>query len=297
VLAPLHAVLKTSSGKIRRAATRDVYCGAGFGAAARAPWLQVLRLGAAGSWQGLRSGLRRGGELFYGAYAWCIYGLLALAAVPAILLLPGAGLRWRFAGALARSCMRLCGIRLQVDGLEHAQRQAGVFVANHASYVDAIVLAAALPGPVTFVAKQELAAHPLAGPLLRRLGTAFVERFDARQGVDDVRRLAGRDATHPLFFFAEGTFTRQAGLRSFRLGAFQIAVQNKLTVTPVALAGTRDILRDHSWLPRRGTVRVTVCAPVSATGEGWQAALRLRDDTRRKILKYCGEPDLEQSAA
>jgi 1-acyl-sn-glycerol-3-phosphate acyltransferase len=297
VLAPPHGVLKTSSGKIRRAATRDVYCGAGFSSAVRAPWLQVLRLGAAGSWQGLRSGLRRGGELFYGAYAWCVYGLLVLPAVAGILLLPGAARRWRFVGALARACMRLCGVRLQVDGLEHVPRQAGVFVANHASYVDAIVLAAALPVPVTFVAKQELAAHPLAGPLLRRLDAAFVERFDARQGVDDVRRLAGRDATRPLFFFAEGTFTRQAGLRPFRLGAFQIAVQNGLAVTPVALAGTREILRDHSWLPRCGTVRVTVSAPVAATGEGWQAALRLRDETRRKILEHCGEPDLDPSAA
>jgi acyl carrier protein len=292
VLAPPHAVLKTSSGKIRRAATREIYCGVGFAAGGRALWLQVLRLGAAGSWQGLRDGLRRGLELLYGGYAWCIYGLLALAAVPGILLLPGAGLRWRFAAAMARACVRLCGIRLRVAGIEHIRPQAGVFVANHASYVDVIVLAAALPLEVNFVAKQELAAHPVAGPLLRRLGALFVERFDARQGVDDVRRLAGTAGRRPLFFFAEGTFTRQRGLRPFRLGAFQVAVQNRLAVTPVVLRGTREILRDGSWLPRRGTVEVTFCEPVAASGEGWQAALQLRDATRREILQHCGEPDL-----
>jgi len=292
VLAPPHAVLKTSSGKIRRSATREVYCGDGFSTGGRALWLQVLRLGVAGFWQGLRSASRRGGELLYGAYAWCVYGLLVLPAVVGILLLPRVGLRWRCAGAMARACMRLCGIRLQVVGFEHAQRQGGVFVANHASYVDSIVLAAAMPTPVTFVAKQELAAHPFAGPLLRRLGAAFVERFDARQGVDDVRRLAQHDATRPLFFFAEGTFTRQSGLRPFRLGAFQIAVQNRWAVTPVVLAGTREILRDETWLPRRGAVRVTFCEPLAATGEGWQAALQLRDAARQEILNYCGEPDL-----
>jgi hypothetical protein len=69
-----------------------------------------------------------------------------------------------------------------------------------------------------------------------------------------------------------------------------------LAVTPVALAGTREILRDESWLPRRGGVRVTVCTPLAVEGEGWQAALQLRDATRREILKYCGEPDLDQSA-
>jgi 1-acyl-sn-glycerol-3-phosphate acyltransferase len=168
-----------------------------------------------------------------------------------------------------------------------------VFVANHASYVDVIILAATLPCPVRFVAKQELAGHALAGPLLRRLGVVFVERFDARQGVDDVRRLADAASGWPLFFFAEATFTRQQGLRPFRLGAFQIAVQKGLAVTPVVLAGTREILRDGSWMPRRAAVRLAICEPIVATGEGWQAALQLRDAARREILNLCGEPDLE----
>ena len=73
--------------------------------------------------------------------------------------------------------------------------------------------------------------------------------------------------------------------------------RNRLTVTPVALAGTREILRDESWLPRRGTVQLTFCEPVVAAGEGWQATLQLRDATRREILKHCSEPDLEDGAA
>ena len=293
VLVPPHAVLKTSSGKIRRVATRDIYCGEGFARGGRSLWLQVARLSLAGFWQAAVAAARRGGELLYGTYAWSIYGLLVPPAVAGILLLPGLALRWRFVGAIARSCVRLCGIRMKVEGLEHVHPGSGVFVANHASYVDSIVLAAALPLPVTFVAKQELAAHLLAGPLLRRLGAVFVERFDARQGVDDVRRLAEIAGTRPLFFFAEGTFTRQKGLRPFRLGAFQIAAQNGLAVTPVVLAGTREILRDESWLPRRGPVRVSVGAPIAPAGEGWQAALQLRDSTRAAILRECGEPDLE----
>ena len=295
VLAPLHVVLKTSSGKIRRAATREIYCGEGFSGGGRALWLQVVRLSLAGFWQGAVAAVRRGGELLYGAYAWSIYGLLVPPAAAGILLLPDPVLRWRFVHAIARLCVRLCGIRLQVDGLEHLPRQAGVLVANHASYVDSIVLAAALPQPVAFVAKQELAAHPFAGPLLRRLGAAFVERFDARQGVDDVRRLAGIAGTRPMFFFAEGTFTRQKGLRPFRLGAFQIAVQNGLAVTPVVLAGTREVLRDESWLPRRGAVRVGIGEAIAPVGEGWAAALQLRDATRAAILRECGEPDLDRA--
>lgn len=296
VLAPPHAVLKTSSGKIRRAATRDLYGSQGFDRSGEAIWWQVVRLGSAGFWQGLRGGLRRSRELLYGGYAWSIFGLLMLPAVTGILLLPGPERRWSFVAAIARACVRLCGIRLRVAGLENVSRRPTVFVANHASYVDGIALAAALPGPFSFVAKQELEGHAFAGPLLRRLGAVFVERFDARQGVDDVRRLVAADGAQPLFFFAEGTFTRQPGLRPFRLGAFQVAVQNRLTVTPVSLAGTREVLRDESWLPRCAAVSVSIGAPIGACGEGWPAALQLRDATRAAILAECGEPDLDGRA-
>jgi 1-acyl-sn-glycerol-3-phosphate acyltransferase len=156
---------------------------------------------------------------------------------------------------------------------------------------------AALPFPVAFVAKAELAGHALAGPLLRRFGVVFVERFDVRQGVDDVRRLAAVATARPLFFFAEGTFTRQSGLRTFRLGAFQIAAQNGLSVTPVALAGTRDVLRDESWLPKHGGVRVNIAEGVAVEGDDWAAALRLRDVARASILKDCGEADLDGEGA
>ena len=293
VLAPPHAVLKTSSGKIRRAATRDRYCGEGFAVARRALWLQVLRLGLAGFWQAVPAALQRGRKRLHGGYVWCVFGLLTPLVVTGILLLPTVALRWRLAAAAARGCARLCGIGLQVDGLEHLSAAPTVFVANHASYVDGMVLAAALPMPIRFVAKRELAGHPLAGGLLRRLGVVFVERFDVRQGVDDVRRLAEIADGPPLLFFAEGTFTRQPGLRPFRLGAFQVAVQNGLTVTPVVLAGSRDVLPDESWLPRRGEIRVSLCQPISGNDNGWRGALQLRDATRAAILRECGEPDLE----
>ncbi|MCF8199848.1 MAG: AMP-binding protein [Sulfuritalea sp.] len=297
VLAPPHGVLKTSSGKIRRAATRTVYCNEGFERGDNSIWLQVIRLGLGGFWKGLRGAGRRGFDRLYGAYAWCVFGLVALPAVVGILLLPGVALRYRFVRLLARLCVRLCGIRFQVEGLECVVADKVVFVANHASYVDGIALAAALPMPVSFVAKVELASHPLAGSLLRRLGVLFVERFDARQGLDDVRRLAAVAGERPLVFFAEGTFTRQRGLRAFRLGGFQVAVQNGLAVTPVVLSGTREVLRDGSWLPRLGEVSVKFCAPILPTGDDWQATVQLRDTVRNEILRHCGEADLERQSS
>ncbi len=289
VLAPPQSVLKTSSGKIRRAATRDAYVAGKLGRG-RAPWRQLLRLSIAAGLQGLARSL----EMLFGIYAWGL-ALLFLPLALACALLPDAALRWHGAARLTRLWAALAGIRLDVRGRDALPSGPAVYVANHASYIDVFLLLATLPYPLRFVAKQELSESPWLAWLLGRLGTLFVERFDARQGVADLQRLVETSREGPLLFFAEGTFTPREGLRSFRLGAFQLAVENSLPIIPVALAGTRAVLRDQTWLPRRGRVRIVFGDPIAAGGRGWSAVVNLRDATREAILRNCGEPDLDRT--
>lgn len=292
VLAPPHSVLKTSSGKIRRAAIREAYARGDLGASAQPPWLQLLHLAGASLPGRLQAGGRRLLAWLYGAWAWSCFALLLPVGVPAMLLLPDLPQRWAVAHALARLLAVLCACPLRVTGLEHLPGRACVLVANHASYIDALLLAAALPRPVGFVAKAELARRPLLRRLLERLGAHFVERNDAMQSVADLQNLAGlAGGTSSLLFFAEGTFGPQPGLRPFRLGAFLIAVRQALPVVPVALTGSRQVLPDGSWRPRRSALTVSVCPPLSPAGDDWHAALALRAQAREAILAHCGETD------
>jgi 1-acyl-sn-glycerol-3-phosphate acyltransferase len=103
-----------------------------------------------------------------------------------------------------------------------------------------------------------------------------------------------------VFVFPEGTFTKEDGVRPFQLGAFKAAAATGVPIVPVALAGTRKILRDGSYLPRPGNVTITVLPPIypqaagdaaeSGEGSGWHELIRLRDATRGAIVKYSGEP-------
>lgn len=292
VLVPPHAVLKTSSGKIRRAAVRDAYLKGTLGASARAPWLQLLRLEIA-SWRGrVRAGSERAGQVLHGIRVWAGFGVLAPLAALAILTLPTLRLRWAVARTLARLFRVVSACPLRVEGLEHLPSGPCVLVANHASYVDGFVLVAALPRPVGFVAKAEFKANPLMHALFSRMGARFVERFDSRKGVEDAQTLvAGARVSPPLLFFAEGTFNARPALQAFRLGAFQVAVANGLPVVPIALAGTRQVLPDGSWRPRSGPLAVTISPPVEPTGAGWHDMLALRDKVRSLILTHCGEDD------
>ena len=294
VLAPPHTVLKTSSGKIRRAASREYY--ERGGSAQPAPvWLQLARVARASLLPELRRRLRTASGLAYAAWAWIVFVALALPAFASAALVrtPAAG--WRVNGVLARTFLRLCRVPLMVQGLENVPA-AGAFVmaVNHASYLDGLVLLAALPEHgYSFAAKRELSRSFWPRLFLRSIGTDFVERADVKRSVEDAMRFAASvKAGRTPIFFAEGTFSRSAGLMPFRMGAFVAAAQSGVPLVPVTLRGTRSVLRDGSWFARRGTIVVTISAPLAPQGSDWNAAVALRDAARAQILRHCGEPDL-----
>jgi 1-acyl-sn-glycerol-3-phosphate acyltransferase len=299
VLAPPHTVLKTSSGKLRRAASRELYERGKLGTQPTAVWWQVVRLVAASVGPQLRRLQYAVGNLGYTAYVWMLFGLLGSIAWGAVISLPKRSWRQAVVHTLARCSLRLAGIRLLIQGLEYVPgKQPYVLVVNHASYLDAFILPAVFAGDLAYVAKQELAEQPLIRLPLQRFGVEFVERFAVQRGVEDTSRIV--KVVHDgraVVFFPEGTFVREPGLRSFRLGAFIVACQANVPLVPVTLRGTRSILRANQWFFRRGTVRVIISPPLLPSGADWTAALRLRDAARTQILHDCGEPDLVAAAS
>ncbi|WP_316976395.1 AMP-binding protein [Shumkonia mesophila] len=300
VLAPPNTVPKTSSGKIRRAASRELYEKGLIGRSRPAVWRQTARIALSGVGPTLRRARRRLGEWGYAAWFWLV---LAVVVGPAVWLLvaglPSARLRWRAARAGARLLFGLTGLRPRLIGAETLPpaEVPFVLVSNHMSYLDGCVLTAALPRPVAFVAKAELAPQFVAGTFLKRLGAVFVERFDARQSAADAARIAAGADGRPPLYFPEGTLTRGPGLLPFHLGAFVAAAGASLPVVPLALRGTRSVLRDGSWFPRRGRISITIGQSVSPAetavgGDAWKTALALRDEVRRRVLELSGEPDL-----
>jgi 1-acyl-sn-glycerol-3-phosphate acyltransferase len=140
----------------------------------------------------------------------------------AVMVLPRLSWRWAALRTIARAAFKLIGAPLSVTGLEHIPRGGAVLAFNHESYMDALTVAAALPGTPTYVVKKELAGQMFAGPLLRRLDALFLDRFEVVDSLSDLDSAqAAAQRNRLLVFFPEGTFTRRAGLSGFYLGAFK----------------------------------------------------------------------------
>jgi 1-acyl-sn-glycerol-3-phosphate acyltransferase len=217
------------------------------------------------------------------AYSLVLFTVLALTALTVNLFLPTLRARRRVAGTAARVFFRLAGIPLRIEGIERLPQAPCVVVANHASYIDGIVAAAALPPAFAFVIKKEMARVPLASLLLRRLGSAFVERFDRHQGGADTRRVwklaAGGQS---LVFFPEGTFDTRRQVGRFLGGAFATAKRSNMPVVAAAIHGSRDVLPSGGIRVYRRPLRFEVLEVLDAD--------EARERSRELIAAAVGEP-------
>lgn len=229
----------------------------------------------------------------YGLYAWVTFIVLALITLICALLTPGLERRRWVVKTGARTWMRFAFLRLTVKSMNKIPSGQCVIVANHASYLDGLVFTAALPPRFGFVIKREMAGVPLAGAMLKLIGSEFVERFNRSKGASDARRVL-RNAVngHSLVFFPEGTFSHEPGLLKFHAGAFTTAARAGCPVIPAVIRGTRRALSASAIFPWPAHIEIEFLPAVVATGDADDAALELRDRSREAILVCLQEPDL-----
>lgn len=289
-----HTIPKTSSGKLRRNDTRLRYERGSLQRKKTPVWRQLAALaGSSWSQHGKRLAMRTGRWLYAG-WAWFALGLVGVPVLALVNVVPGQGPRWQLCHQAARVLGLLTGTRLRVTGGEHLRGlpEGCVIVANHTSYSDALVIAALVPVPVHFVAKAELARFAALRRLLDRLGVETIDRSSEQSSVRASRRIAEQGRNRRLMFFPEGGFDAAPGLRQFHMGAFMTAALLDEPVIPIGLKGTRRKLPSDRWNPRPGSVEAVVGEAIKPAGEDWGSAIRLRDETRRRLLELTGEPDL-----
>ncbi len=239
--------------------------------------------------------LQRLGNVIYGVYAVLAFLVTGALALISVTLIPGLGIKTRreIAHYAAQTFFRVAGIRVRVIGEAQLPPGPCVVVANHASYIDGVVLKAFLPARFSFVIKKEMTKVPLAGLLLKRIGSEFVDRANRHAGGMDARRLIkAADAGQALAFFPEGTFDERPGVGKFHTGAFAIAARVGLPVVPLALRGTRYILPSGRFLPRFGRIEIEILPPLPVGASDPAAVLATREQARARIVSALDEPDL-----
>jgi 1-acyl-sn-glycerol-3-phosphate acyltransferase len=227
----------------------------------------------------------------YGSYAWLALAAIALPVCVLLAVTPGVQRRRGIARNASQLFFAAIGSSIRVEGSAIEHHYPCVVVANHASYLDGIILTAALPAGFTYLIKRQMAHVPIVGFILRRLGSAFVDRTNAKDRHRIARTLVGQARRgDALGFFPEGMFDESPGLKPFQLGAFSAAARARLPIIPVVIYGARHKLPAGRFLAAPGPLRIRICDAVHATDEpSARALMRL---TRRAMLVHLDEPDL-----
>jgi 1-acyl-sn-glycerol-3-phosphate acyltransferase len=234
-------------------------------------------------------------HICYGCYAWLALLAIVIPTCVVLAVTPGVERRRQVARAGARLFFGAIGSSVQVEGSTVEPHYPCVVVANHASYLDGIILTAALPAGFTYLIKHQMKRVPIASFVLRRLGSAFVDRSshgDRHRTARTMLTLAAQGVA--LGFFPEGTFDGTPGLKPFQLGAFTAAARARLPVVPIVIYGSRHKLPAGGLLPKPGPLRIRICDPVTPSQAPAPRELMAR--TRRAMLAHLGEPDLAPGA-
>lgn len=139
-----------------------------------------------------------------------------------------------------RQCCPILGLKVERRG-QQSEAHPTLFVSNHVSYFDIMVLGALIEG--SFVAKSEVAQWPLFGWLAKLQRSVFVERHSAKVAVHRDEMSERLEAGDNLILFAEGTSGDGNRVLPFKSALFAAADQRPrgrpLPVQPVSIAYTR----------------------------------------------------------
>ncbi len=168
----------------------------------------------------------------------------------------------------------LIGLKLNVTGEEHLwARRPAVFVMNHQSKVDVLIVAKLLRRDFAGIGKIEIKKEsPILGGILELGGTVFIDRSSGKKAVEALKPLVElmRDEGISVAIAPEGTRTETAELAPFKKGAFHLAQQAGVPIIPIVIHNAGKLAPKGQLAIHSGTVDIEVLSPVE-TGS-WKAS-------------------------
>ncbi|HSG89448.1 MAG TPA: HAD-IB family hydrolase [Pseudomonadales bacterium] len=158
-------------------------------------------------------------------------------------------------------------LRVDVRGEEHLwSHRPAVFIFNHQSQLDAVVMAKLLRRDFTGIAKKEVKSQPFVGAMFQAAGAIFIDRGDRTKAIAAMRpAVEALQSGTSIIIAPEGTRSPTRALGPFKKGAFHLAMQAGVPIVPVVLYDTSDLMPKGALFSRSGIVEVEVLPPIDTS--------------------------------
>ncbi|MGK5082863.1 lysophospholipid acyltransferase family protein [Bdellovibrionota bacterium FG-1] len=218
----------------------------------------------------------------------CVFGLFLC-----LVIWGNPNIDYYFAQFYSWGASRICGIEVEVQGLEHLEAtQPCVYVANHQSNMDMANLGPVYPHRTVVVGKKELLWMPFFGVFFVAAGNIVLDRKKRESAVADMKAAADQiwKRNISVWIFAEGTRNRTGELlMPFKKGAFYMAIQAGVPIVPIVCAPLKEVM---SWKDRRfkpGKIQVRVLPPVDTAQWSAEQVDILTEHVRSRMLEAIRE--------
>ena len=147
-----------------------------------------------------------------------------------------------------RTILGIAGTKITVKGKENIPDEAALFVGNHRSYFDILILYIQCERLTGFVAKDSIEKVPSLRVWMRYLYCLFLNRSDVKQGMKTI--LAAIEYVKKgisICIFPEGTRNdgEELSMMPFKEGSFKIATKTGCPIVPVSINNSAEILENH----------------------------------------------------
>ncbi|KAK1832286.1 hypothetical protein QBC39DRAFT_257041 [Podospora conica] len=164
-----------------------------------------------------------------------------------------------------------------------------VFVGNHQTELDVLMLGAMFPQHCSMTAKSSLKRTPFLGWFMTLSGCIFINRTKAQDAREAMRKASAemRDKAQSVYLFPEGTrsYSREPELLPFKKGAFHLAVEGQVPIVPCVVANYSHVLWIKGLVFRSGTIPIKVMDPIPTKGLTTADVDELTRSTRELMLK------------
>ena len=168
----------------------------------------------------------------------------------------------------SRSILWIAGTRIIIEGLSNIDTEKQyVFIGNHQSHFDVLVVFSRIPLIMRFLTKKELFRIPVFGWALSATGMIKIDRADHEESVKSMNEALEviRKNRVSLVVFPEGTRSSDGKMGQFKKGGFIMAIKGKIPVVPISISGSRFILPKHSMRLKAGTIKMVIGKPIDTS--------------------------------
>ncbi len=186
------------------------------------------------------------------------------------------------------------GLTYDIEGEEHLwSHRPAVFIFNHQSSIDTVVIGKLLRQDFTGIGKQEIKKFPIVGPALTYAGVVFIDRSSSAKAIEQIKPVitALTEENLSVCLAPEGTRSRGKKLGAFKKGAFHIAMQAGVPIVPVVIHNSSDALPKGQHIAKPTQIKVTVLKPIKTKRWTIKTLNKHVDDVRQKFLDTLGQSD------